>query len=327
MSISFFLSILLLLLPFLVLSELHLISLPPSSLRPSTLAWDPISTHFVVGSATSHAILAVSDAGVVEHLISEPSGPTSSVSSLAVDSVRRRLIVGFSNPASVAAYELKSGYKRLFVAEVEGEIGGVAVDLGTGEVFVSGAERAVVWRIGLGGEVRVFSEFRKYGDEGLGGIVHVSSGYLLVVQPATGKFFKVDSEDGAIKEVLPTANQLVPHGTQHLSLNHDHSLLVSSNKTLQILKSDDSWAQAGVQDKLKLESTETAVAVAVRDGKVGYVLVERESGEFRIEEIEWRRNEGDLLWGLGLLGLGFVYFLVWRFQMGKLVSGMSKKQN
>lgn len=60
--------------------------------------------------------------------------------------------------------------------------GGVSVDLKSGEAFVSSTKRGVVWKVGLEGTVRVISESRIFGDQGLGGVVHVSRGYLLVVQ-------------------------------------------------------------------------------------------------------------------------------------------------
>lgn len=168
-------------------SASHVITFRTSTpLQPSGLAWDPIAQHFVVGSITGPTVHAISDAGVVEHLLSDPSvaGASGSATSVAVDHIRRRLIVGFSNPGSIAAYDLKS-YGRIFAAplpEMDTIPGGVSVDLKSGEAFVSSTKRGVVWKVGLEGTVRVLSESKIFGDQGLGGVVHVSRGYLLVVQ-------------------------------------------------------------------------------------------------------------------------------------------------
>lgn len=168
-------------------SARHVITFRSSTpLQPSSLEWDPIAQHFVVGSAAGPSIHAISDAGVVEHLLSDPTatGVDASVSSVAVDRKRSRLIVAFSDPSSVAAYDLKS-LERIFAValpEMDTNPGGVAVDLSSGEVFVSSTLRGVVWKVGLDGAVGALSESKNFADLGLGGIVHVSRGYLLVVQ-------------------------------------------------------------------------------------------------------------------------------------------------
>ena len=111
-------------------------------LQFSSLAWDPISQHFVVGSTLDPSVYAIPEAtGTVKCLLSEPSSNRSgvSVTAVAVDHIRQRLIVAFANRSSVAAYDLKS-YKKIFevlMPELNGDPSGVAVDLESGEVFVS----------------------------------------------------------------------------------------------------------------------------------------------------------------------------------------------
>ncbi|KAJ4768668.1 Calcium-dependent phosphotriesterase superfamily protein [Rhynchospora pubera] len=313
-------------------SARHVITFRSStSLQPSSLAWDPIAQHFVVGSVSGPTIHAISDAGVVEHLLSDPSttGADGSATSVAVDPVRRRLIVGFSNPGSIAAYDLKS-YERIFAVplpEMDTIPGGVAVDLRSGEAFVSSTKRGVVWKVGLDGAVRVISESKIFGSQGLGGVVHVGRGYLLIVQAEMGKIFKVDSDDGAAKEVLSSGSSKPLVSAGHaIALHPDLSLIVATNRSVLLVKSDDSWAQAAVHDKSDLGDGVTAVAVAIREGKKAYVLVKSQEG-YRIEEVAWEReSEGDMVWGLVLIGLGLAYFMFWRFQMGKLVGNMNKKQ-
>lgn len=168
-------------------SARHVITFRTSTpLHPSSLAWDPIGQHFVVGSTRGPTVHAISDAGVVEHLLSDPSaaGAHGTVTSVAVDHLRRRLIVAFSNPGSVSSYDLKS-YERIFAAplpEMDTVPGGIAVDLRSGDAFVSSSKRGVVWKVGLQGALEVISESKFFGDQGLGGVVHVGRGYLLVVQ-------------------------------------------------------------------------------------------------------------------------------------------------
>jgi hypothetical protein len=139
-----------------------------------------------VGSATGPTVYAISDAGVVEHLLSDPStaGAHGTVASVTVDHERRRLIVAFSNPGSIAAYDLKS-YGRIFAVplpDMDTVPGGVSVDLSSGEAFVTSTKRGIVWKVGLQGTVEIISESKNYGDQGLSGVVHVDRGYLLIVQ-------------------------------------------------------------------------------------------------------------------------------------------------
>ncbi|KHN36423.1 hypothetical protein glysoja_036970 [Glycine soja] len=56
-------------------SNHHVINFRSPNLFPEGLAWDPTAQHFLVGSLRHRTISAVSDAGVVETLISDPSLP------------------------------------------------------------------------------------------------------------------------------------------------------------------------------------------------------------------------------------------------------------
>ncbi|KAF3320373.1 hypothetical protein FCM35_KLT22024 [Carex littledalei] len=97
-------------------SARHIININSSTtLQFSSLVWDPTAQHFVAGSAMGPTVYAISDEGTVKCLLSEPSFNSSgvSVTALAVDQIRLRLIVAFSNPSSVTAYDLKS-YRRIY---------------------------------------------------------------------------------------------------------------------------------------------------------------------------------------------------------------------
>lgn len=137
----------------------------------------------------------------------------------------------------------------------------------------------------------------------------------------------MDSDDGAVKEVLSSGNSkpLAPAG-HAIALHNDLSVVVATNESLLLVKSSDSWSQVAVHDKSDLEEGSTAIAVAIRERKRAYVLIKSEDG-YRIEDVEWEKeSEGDMLWGLVLLGLGLAYFMYWRFQMGKLAGNLNKKR-
>jgi hypothetical protein len=141
-----------------------------------------------VGSISGPNVYAIPDVGMAKCLISEPSsnGSNISVTAVAIDHIRHRLIVAFSNHSStVAAYDMKS-YRTIFTVplpEMNGAPSGVAVDLKSGDVFVSSSKRGVVLKVGSEGERRkVISKFKVSDDGGLGGLVHTSHGYIITVQ-------------------------------------------------------------------------------------------------------------------------------------------------
>ncbi|KAG1368074.1 putative Sodium/potassium/calcium exchanger Nckx30C [Cocos nucifera] len=201
----------------------HVITFGSPGLAPAGLAWDGTAQHFLVGSRLRPAVSSVSDAGVVEALVSDSLlPPDSSALALAVDNPRRRLLVAFARPATLAAYDLRSPrpHRRIFISSLPDPAavpGGIAVDSTTGDAFVTSGTRNLMWKVDLDGNPIVFSKSPNYsppesaGDEdrpeaataagGLGGVVHVSLGFLLAVQGSTGRVFKVDAERGAARAV------------------------------------------------------------------------------------------------------------------------------
>ncbi|XP_078148485.1 uncharacterized protein LOC144543908 [Carex rostrata] len=273
-------------------SARHIININyTTTLQFSSLVWNPTAQHFVAGSAIGPTIYAISDEGTVECLISEPFFNSSgvSVTALAVDQIRLRLIVVFSNPSFVFAYDLKS-YRRICavrLSELDGVPGGVVVDLNSGEVFVSSARRGVVLKVGLQRDSKKeISEFKISGDKGLGGIVYLSHGYIIVLQTTTGKILKLNTTDGTVKEVLPrdSSMPLAPSG-QAIVLQTEKSIVVATNHSLLIIESDDnSWARGvAIKNKrMKMEEEEmvNVVAVAMREGENVYVLVNSHKGKY-----------------------------------------------
>ncbi|XP_010924183.2 uncharacterized protein [Elaeis guineensis] len=344
----------------------HVITFGSPGLAPVGLAWDPTAQHFLVGSRLRPAVSSVSDAGVVETLLSDPLlPPDSSAPALAVDNRRRRLLVAFARPASLAAYDLRSPrpHRRIFSSSLPDPAavpGGIAMDSTTGDAFVTSATGNLIWKVDLDGNPTVFSKSPIYfpqesaGDEdrpeaataegGLGGVAHVSWGFLLAVQGSTGRVFKVDAEWGAARAVTDAgAKKGLATEAEGVAVRSDGGVVVAGGRAARWLTSQDGWAVAAVYDEAAVEEGR-ARAVAVREGRRVYLLVtpeeEEDGGNMgrgddggyegkrnRIEEVEWRReSEEDMVWVLVLVGLGLAYFFYWRFQMGQLVTNMNKKR-
>ncbi|KAF8399014.1 hypothetical protein HHK36_014881 [Tetracentron sinense] len=334
----------------------HVINFRSPNLFPEGLAWDPTAQHFVVGSLHHRSILAVSDAGVVETLISDPDLPPNvTILGVTIDSVNRRLlaVIHAMEPLphfdALAAYDLRSR-KRLFLAPLTNDLtsdrqiaNDVTVDY-KGNAFVTNAAGNFIWKVNSNGEPSIFSRSpmftsqyvepdRHYSFCGLNGIAYISKGYLLVVQTNTGKMFKVDADDGTARMVLLTKDLM---GADGIAVRSDGVAVVVSQQTAWFLKSDDSWGEAVVYDKTALDVEKFPTSVAIREDNRAYVVyghvdegvmgkVEREV--FGIEEIESGKDgEEEPVWMFVLIGLGLAYFLYWRFQMGQLVKNMDKKR-
>lgn len=334
----------------------HIINFRSPNLYPEGLAWDQVAQHFLVGSLYQRTISAVSDAGIVETFISDPSLPeNATLFGLAIDSFNNRLlaIIHAIEPLppfnALAAYDLRSR-RRVFLSHLHSDNaavtrprpGDVAVDY-NGNAFVTNSAENFVWKVNDKGESSIFSKSSlytahpverdtPYGSSGLSGIAYVSKGYLLVVQSSTGKMFKVDTEDGTARQVSLNKLLIGPNG---VALRKDGGVLVVSPYKLLFLKSQDSWGQGVVYDETDLDSERFPSAVVVRGRERVYVLygsvnegIMGNSGRemFGIEEVRSaKEGEHEKIWVFVLIGLGFVYFLFWRFQMNRLVKKVDKK--
>lgn len=335
----------------------HVINFRSSNLYPESFTWDPHSQHFLLGSLRHRTIAAVSDAGVVETFISDQTLPSDvSLLGLALDSPRRRLLAVVHSPLppfnALAAYDLRSR-RRLFLSLLPSSSSSdspaaaandVAVDF-HGNAYVTNSAGNFIWKVTPDGDASIFSEsplFTRnvdrnapYGLLGLNGIAYVSKGYLLVVQSSTGKVFKVDERDGTARTVLLNEDLV---GADDIAVRNDGVVLVVSpmNK-MWFLKSQDSWGEGVVYDRVELDLRRFPTSVAVGEKERVYVLyghldegrmggMERES--FGIAEVR-SKNEGhdEKVWMFVLVGIGFAYFLFWRFQMGQLVKKMDHKIN
>lgn len=341
----------------------HVINFRSLNLYPEGLTWDPSAQHFVVGSQHHRTIHSVSDAAVVETLISDPTLPeNATILGLAIDSIHNRLFALVHSAAplppfnALAAYDLRSR-RRVFLSLLDDETPGVitikrhvandvAVDF-NGNAYVTNSAGNFIWKVDKDGEASVFSRSPVFSESplavdpdapfsecGLNGIAYVSKGYLLVVQSNTGKMFKVNADDGLARRVLLTEDLVWADG---IAVRSDGVVLVVSHHTLWFIKSHDSWAEGVVYDKTALNQEKFATSVTVGGEDRAYVLYGRvmegllgNSGreEFSIEEVRSKKeNEEENVWVFVLLGLGLAYFLFWRFQMSKLVRDINKKTN
>ncbi|XP_031267441.1 uncharacterized protein LOC116125864 [Pistacia vera] len=341
----------------------HLINFRSPNLYPEGLTWDAYDQHFVVGSLHHRSLHSVSDAGVIQTLISDPSlPPNATILGLAIDSINKRLLAVVNSVAplppfnALVAYDLKT-LRRVFLSLLDdvvpdGDFGtrnganDVAVDF-EGNAYVTNSPANFIWKVDKDGAASVFSRSpvftahplavphdAPFSECGLNGIAYISKGYLLVVQSNTGRMFKVNVEDGSARVVMLTETLTWADG---VAVRKDGVVLVVSHTRLWFLKSHDSWGEGVVYDKTALDEEKFATAVAVGGDDRVYVLyghlmegIMGKGGreEFSIEEVRSKKeSEDENVWVFVLIGLGLAYFLFWRFQMSKLVKTMDKKIN
>ncbi|KAL1208285.1 hypothetical protein V5N11_034998 [Cardamine amara subsp. amara] len=273
----------------------HVINFRSPGLYPEGLTWDPSGQHFLVGSLHSRTIHSVSDAGVIETLISDPDLPeNATILGLTVDSTNRRLLAAiYCVPpllpfSALAAYDLRNGGRRIFLStlpSLPGDDQDIARDVANdvtvdfkGNAYVTNSAKNFIWKVDRDGAASIFSTSPLFNSQpvapdadatfrdcGLNGIVYISRGYLLVVQSNTGKVFKVDEESGTARLVLLNGDLIAADGIARR--RSDGTIMVVSQKKLWFLKSQDSWIEGVVYDEIDLdvEGFPTAVTVAGRD--------------------------------------------------------------
>ena len=338
----------------------HVINFRSPNLYPESLAWDPRAQHFLLGSLRQRIIAAVSDAGVVESFISDTDLPAgASILGLAVDSHRNRLLAVVHNNLplfnALAAYDLRSR-RRIFLSTLPSDdtaaaaANDVAVDY-NGNAFVTNSAGNYIWKVSADGDASIFSRSPLFtanipaAEEninnnhkllGLNGIAYVSKGYLLVVQSSTGKLFKVDAVDGTARKVVMSEDLV---GADDIAVRNDGGVAsaVSPVNKMWFLRSDDSWAEGVVFDRVELDLRRFPTAVTVGEKGRVYALYGHldegrvgDSGRegFGIAEMRSKKEgQDENVWVFVLLGVGLAYFLFWRFQMGQLVKKMDHKIN
>ncbi|XP_055805123.1 uncharacterized protein LOC129873948 [Solanum dulcamara] len=285
----------------------HIINFRSYNLFPESFTWDPKSQHFILGSTRRQKLIAVSDAGVVETLISDTSlPPNSSFAGLTVDRYKNRLLACIHRVPSpesptpfnaLAAYDLQSN-RRLYLAPLlddkniemvtEDDVqlpvandvaNDVAVDY-HGNAYVTNSGGNFIWKVDVNGGVSIISKSKAYKSHpvdtttdyhkcGLNGIAYSSRGYLLVVQSNTGKLFRVNVDDGTARTVTLNRDLTAADG---IAVREDGVVLVVSQEKLFFLNSNDGWGEGVVFDETALERERFATAVTVGHQKRVYVL-------------------------------------------------------
>ncbi|RWR81984.1 SMP-30/Gluconolactonase/LRE-like protein region [Cinnamomum micranthum f. kanehirae] len=336
----------------------HAITIRSLNLFPEAIAWDPSSHHFVLGSFRHASLHSLSLSGHLQPLVSDPHlPPNSSVLGVAIDASRRRLlaVIHVFDPsappfiAALAAYDLRfpPPLPRLFLSPLSAPERPVANDVAVdplGNAYVTNSAGNFIWKIDGDGRDCIFSNssiFRSHPIHtdfiapacGLNGIAYHRDGYFLAVQSNTGKIYKINGRDGTAS-LVQLEKDLV--GADGIDIRSDGIAVVVTYYRMWFLKSMDGWDEAMVYDEIALDAGKFPTGVAVREGKRAYVLYgHMDEGmlgnvdrlEFSVEEVELERERyGEVVWVIGLVGFGLVYFLYWRFQMGKLVKDMNKKR-
>ncbi|KAL4178960.1 hypothetical protein AMTRI_Chr13g84820 [Amborella trichopoda] len=342
----------------------HSIAVKSPGFSPESLSWDDSGQHFVIASPIHATVLTLSDAGILQSLISDPDfAGKSSLSSLALDGKNQRLVALFVNSSSpfLASYDLKSRNQRLFVAPLAGKLtekfsGQVAVD-SLGNAYVTNPTGHLIWKINPNGEVNLLSQSYLFSSpkisekkeeiaenskeiarkieeidgkseaiDGIYAIAYSRKGYLLVAHMITGDIFRVDCDDGTVNRVLLSKNL---DGIKGFAVRRDGALVAVTKTFVWLLMSNDNWAEAVVKERVEVKGGEIT-AVTLRGNERVYVLkvgVERE-GFFEVDEMVFEEErEGENIWVFVLLGLALIYVFYWRFQMGQLMQNMNKKKN
>ncbi|KAI5403393.1 hypothetical protein KIW84_050823 [Lathyrus oleraceus] len=244
----------------------HVINFQSPNLSPESLAWDPLKQHFLVGSLCHRTISSISDAGIIETLISDTSLPENvTVVGITVDSRNNRVlaVIHAVKPLptfnALAAYGLKSG-NRLFLSPLPTDEEALANDIAVdynGNAYVTNSIGNYIWKVNVKGEASIFSKSPRFTEHP----VDRDTPYSYI--ELNGKVFKVDADDGTARHILLNEDLTRPDGVVFRS---DGVVLVVSPQAnkLWLLKSNNGWGEGVVYDKIDLESEGYPTSVVSR---------------------------------------------------------------
>ncbi|KAG5243194.1 SGL domain-containing protein [Salix suchowensis] len=274
----------------------HVIHFRSPGLYPESLTYDHSAQHFIVGSLDQRTVNSVSDAGVTETIISDPSlPPNASFLGLAVDKLNNRLFAVIHSFDSLhpfnglASYDLQDGRSPI--------ANDVALDF-KGNAYVTNSAGNFIWKVSQEGEASIFSTspvFKRFPVDrdsplssfGLNGIAYVSRGICWWCRP-----------------IRASCSRLMP-----MTARRGMFLMIAGEREWFMTKL--TLTGRGILPRCGGE----------RGGKGGREL-------FDIEEVRSEKeSEDEKIWMYVLIGLGLTIFLIWRFQMKQLIRNMDKKVN
>jgi Cu-Zn family superoxide dismutase len=191
--------------------------LPGDAVYPEGVAYDPVGNVFYVGSSADGTVFRGDLAsGSVEVFSAAGADGRTSAIGMKVDSAGRLIVAGGAT-GQVWVYNTADGS---FVASfsnglTEGTFLNDVAVAPNGDVYVADSFSPVLSRIPAdqaesGGSLESFVDFTgtvfEYGEPGSfnanGLVVTPDGAYILVVQTATGRLFRVATADGAVDEVI-----------------------------------------------------------------------------------------------------------------------------
>ncbi|TQD70638.1 hypothetical protein C1H46_043828 [Malus baccata] len=235
--------------------EPHLINFRSPNLFPEGLAYDPSAQHFIVGSFGHRIIVSVSEAGVIDTLIFDPTllrywsrAPNSTP----------------SQPTTYApanASSLLPSYQTTISDQVPSRTTSRLTSRGNAYVTNSGGN--YIWKS--------VDYNLSYTDLGLNGVAYNSKGYLLVVQSNTDKMFKVDANDGTANLVLLSNDLLLAY---RITIQNDNVVLVWRSTGRTKCTCCDGHLMEGVKGDVDYNLSYTDLGLnGVAYNSKGYLLV------------------------------------------------------
>ncbi|XP_072998192.1 uncharacterized protein [Typha latifolia] len=248
--------------------------------------WDPVTSRFFVSTFFGGGVAEIAEprgTAVAEErvVLKDPDVAGNSSLGIAVDQVRRRLLVVYADAlgfrySAVAAYDMES-WVRIFLTRLSGPsdetsyADDVAVDE-DGIAYITDAKGNKIWKVGLNGELlsimknNIFVQRKGWFNNliGLNGIVYHPNGYLLVVHTSGGDLFKINLKTEVVSVVKVEGSLSRGDG---LLLVSPTKLVIAGTPSREAESSDD-WATAKVTGRYIGPMHRIATSATVKDRKV-----------------------------------------------------------
>jgi len=270
---------------------------------PEGAAYDSKHDRFLVGSLRRPSITAIKEDGSFSDFVTDAEFEGKSVLGLKVDELRNRVVAAVSSLspeeifAAVVAYDLDTAERVLYVRldDVVVEAGDpedpdyvkppsvandVAVDA-KGNLYVTNTLGNFIWKVGTDGAASILTadplftslpiiyQDKSDGIVGLSGIDYHPKGFLLVGHTSAGALFKVTFSlfSSAVTVSVVALDENIP-GVDGIALRTDGKLVAAAVPAIYLVESNDNWASAKLAEAVTLKTSDTATAIALKDGLV-----------------------------------------------------------